>query len=88
MLRAAARAGATIICLLAAVTVPPARAADAGAAAGADAEAEIRELKARLAELEAAVKAQASPAGAVSLAEIERRIDLLAAELERLRLGE
>ncbi|HZE90070.1 MAG TPA: ABC transporter C-terminal domain-containing protein, partial [Verrucomicrobiae bacterium] len=91
VLGAAARAGAAFLCLLAALPGPTARAADSSTAPAAppgpgDAEAKIRALEARLAELEAAVKAQASP-GATA-AELQRRIDLLAAELEKLRLGE
>jgi len=55
-------------------------------------EAEVAALRAAVAELKAALAAAppAAPAAAraPSAAELERRIDLLAAELEKLRLGE
>ncbi len=67
----------------AAAQAPP----EGPAAAESAAEALRREVAALRAELEA-LRARQASAGAADLAELERRIDLLAAELERLKLGE
>ena len=55
------------------------------AAAEQDQAARIKDLERRIADLEAALK---SGADAASRAELQRRLDLIAAELEALRVGE
>lgn len=51
-------------------------------------EAEVAALRAAVAQLERAAAAANAASGAPAAAELARRIDLLAAELEKLRLGE
>jgi len=77
----------TAVLLTAAVVAPPtAGAAAAEPGTSIAAEQRLLELERELAELRAALAA--SSGGTERLAELERRIDILAAEIEKLRLGE